>query len=305
MDAIDFSNLLENTKKKINLESKQIKKISFYNYLNDNIPNIIIDCRVNFPEHQLKEGGFIRESYTIKNMPNIDDSNIKPGSRIILIMDDNQDLKISEELEVVRKYITSEDKIEKGIFVIKNSDFQEFLKDYYFFTVNENSDTITKNLAETRYPLIVQDKFIYTGNFFNSKNIYQCKNLKIGSVISLLNEEDQQLKKISPNTHFFPTDEQGHSEVDFSEIIDIIDMEKEKGKTPILIYCFSGQSLSLAVCIAYLMKTKKWSLQFATGYMMKICPHFNIPAWLYTQLQRFEYQKPEPKNNTNTNINIV
>lgn len=289
IETIDYKNMLVETKKRISLDHKQIKKMSFYNFLNDNINNIIIDCRNDLETKQKNEGGKIRNSYDTINLP--DTNELKKGSRIILILDDDKDLRTDEDLEAVRKYIEIEDKIEKGIYVVKNSDYQIFVKDYQFFLLNENSELFTSQLAQTSFPLMILDNLLYTGNFLNSKNLHQIGCLKIGTIISLLHEEDVELKKNFKNCYFIETNEQAHSEIDFNEIVDLIDLERERKNTPILVYCFSGQSISMAICIAYLMKSKKWSIEFSTGYMMKICPNFKIPAWLYSQLQRIDFNK--------------
>ena len=289
IDTIDYKNLLAETKKRMSLEQKQIKKMSLYNFLNDNISNLIIDCRIECESKQLQEGGKIRDSFSINNIP--DTNEIKKGSRLILILDDEMNLKDDESLAIVRKFVESEDKIEKGIFVIKNSDYQNFVKDFDFLLLNENSDELKLQIARTSFPLMILDNLLYTGNFLNSKNLHQINFLKIGIIISLMNEEDPELKKQFQNYHFIETNEISHAEIDFVEILELMDSERERENKPILVYCFSGQSISISLCIAYLMKSKKWSLEFATGYMMKICPNFKIPAWLYTQLQRIDLKK--------------
>jgi protein-tyrosine phosphatase len=292
MEAIDYENMLKNMRSRASLESKPIKKMMFYNYLNDNIPSLIIDCRKDFELNKEKEGGVLINSFHLCNFSAFGVM-IKSGFRLILILEDDQDLKTSEELEKIRFFIKEEDKIEKGIYYIKNSNYQEFLQNYKSFIINDNSDSLAINLAKTKFPYLILDDLIYIGNFFNSKNLHQMNCLKIKSVFSLLKEEDIELKKMLPNYHFIPIDEENHAEIDFLEIIDLIDTEILTGKNPILIYCFSGQSVSMAVCIAYLMKSKKWSLEFATAYMMKICSDLKIPTWLYTQLQRLDLRKSD------------
>jgi hypothetical protein len=191
--------------------------------------------------------------------------------------------------------IKKDDRIEKGIFVIHYTNYKEFINNYPFFLVNDKTELITKQLASTSFPLLVLDNFIYFGNFLNSKNLYQLKSLGINSILSLLVEEDKELKKMFNNYNFLRIDEENHAEVDFIEAIDLLDAEREMNKVPILLYCFSGQSVSIAICIAYLMKYKKWSLEFSTGYMMKLCPNFKVPSWLYTQLLRLNIKKLHEK----------
>jgi len=295
MECINFEHLLEQSKKRNALEFKQIKKLSLYNYINDGINTTIIDCRKDLIELQSKEGGYLQDiniyKYGIES--NTDKLNIKTGSnsRLILIFDEDQILQSSQELFSLKDYIRKEDKIDRGIFIIKNSSYQEFLSEYNFFLKSPTTtDMLEIQLASTTFPLMIIDKFIYLGNILNSKNLNQLNKLKIKSIFSFLSEEDRDLSRVFANYHIFPVNEQNHSEIEFSEVIDLIDTEKDVN-SPILIYCFSGQSVSPAVCIAYLMKFKKWSLVFSTAYVMKICPNFKVPSWLYTQLQRIDIKK--------------
>ena len=265
IETIDFNNMLKETKKRISLDYKQIKKMSLYNFLNDNVRNIIIDCRSEYESKQNIEGGKLRDSFNIDL--NLTGYESKENSRLILIIDNEKNLKTDEDLSVIRKFIENEEKIEKGIFVIFDSDYQKFVKDFDFFLLNDDSNDLKLQLSKTNFPLMILDNLLYTGNFLNSKNFHQINNLRIGSIISLLNEEDIELKKNFKNSYFIEANEQTHSEIDFLDIIDSIEIEIEKKNTPILIYCFSGQSISLAVCIAFLMKSKKWSIEFATGFI--------------------------------------
>ena len=86
--------------------------------------------------------------------------------------------------------------------------------------------------------------------------------------------------------------------IEYNEIYEYINKQINNKNIPILIYCFSGQSASIAVACVFLMKYKKWSIEFSIGYMMKISPIINIPSWLFTQLQRFqENEKIKEKMN--------
>lgn len=303
MEAIDYEKMYKNMRSRASLESKAIKKMMFYNYLNDNIPSVVIDCRKDYEQNKKIENGVLINSFHISNFSALGVT-IKSGFRLILILEDTQDLKTSEELEKIRLYIKEEDKIEKGVYFIKNANYQDFCENFKCFLIYDNSDTFQINLARTKFPYLILDNLIYIGNFFNSKNLHQMKCLKINSVICLLKEEDTELKKMLPNFNFVSVDEENHSEIDFHEILDIIESEISSNKNPILIYCFSGQTVSLAVGIAFLMKSKKFSLEFATAYMMKICSDLKIPTWLYTQLQRLDLKKIKENKENIENVNV-
>jgi atypical dual specificity phosphatase len=269
----------------MNLDFKQIKKMLFYNYLNDNIPSLIIDCRNNYFDRQNIEGGKIRESYNIDNFKS---SNLKNETRLILILDNCEDFNQYSLLEELRNFIKSDDKINQ-IYIVIDKDYQEFIKSFPFFLINSNTNFLSIQIASTSHPLIILDNLLYIGNFLNSKNLHQLKDLNIKCIISMLNEPDIELDKIFSNYNHFECNEIGHSEIEFDLILDFMINEIQSNNSPILLYCFSGQTISIAICIAFLMKFKKWSLQFAIAYVMKIFPFLKIPSWLYSQLLKLNF----------------
>jgi len=121
--------------------------------------------------------------------------------------------------------------------------------------------------------------------------LIQLDKLGIQSIVCLAAKEDSELKKIFGNLEHFEVDEENHSEIDYLDIIDHLRSEIEHKKTPIMIYCFSGKSVSIAVTIAFLMWYKKWPLQLATGYLLKVVPNVNLPSWLFTQLSRINFKE--------------
>ena len=266
--GINMKEMYQQTKQRMNLESRQIKKMMLYNYINDPIETVIFDCR---------------EKENLKNFPSI-----KPNSRLILILNDSENLK-SENLKEISEKIKNNDNISKGLFHIINSDYNLFLNDYPYLNL-KNSDII--NL-----PLCVLNNILYIGNFINSKNKKNLSLLKFKTIISLMKEPDKELSELYGNNYRnFKHEEINHDEIEYNEIYEYINEEINNKNTPILIYCFSGQNASVAVAASFLMKYKKWSIEFCIGYMMKISPIINIPSWLFTQLQRFqEYEKQQEK----------
>ena len=114
-----------------------------------------------------------------------------------------------------------------------------------------------------------------------------------------MKESDKELSELYGNNYRnFKHEEINHDEIEYNEIYEYINKQINNKNIPILIYCFSGQSASIAVACVFLMKYKKWSIEFSIGYMMKISPIINIPSWLFTQLQRFqENEKIKEKMN--------
>ena len=268
--GINMKEMYQQTKQRMNLESRQIKKMMLYNYINDPIETVIFDCR---------------EKENLKNFPSI-----KPNSRLILILNDTENLK-SENLKEISEKIKNNDNISKGLFHIINSDYLLFLNDYPFLNI--------KNIDIINLPLCVLNNILYIGNFINSKNKKNLSLLKFKTIISLMKESDKELSELyGDNYRNFKHEESNHDEIDYNEIYDFISEEISNNNIPILIYCFSGQSASVAVACVFLMKYKKWSIEFSIGYMMKISPIINIPSWLFTQLQRFqENEKIKEKMN--------
>ena len=111
-------------------------------------------------------------------------------------------------------------------------------------------------------------------------------------MISFMKEQDKELQTLYGG-HYrnFQHEEANHDEVEFEEVFQFIKEEIESKNTPILMYCFSGKSASVATATAFIMKYKNWPLEFSIGYMMKLSPMIQLPSWLYTQLQRINSEK--------------
>ena len=292
-EGIDFAKELDLAKKRISLECKEIKSFSLYNYLNDGKYNLILDCR-NFKDSTENPGELlIRDSFLLADYIKNSNFKLECNTRLILIMDKEQNLKIDKNLEELRLFIKNSQEI-KEIFSIRES-FNNFTSKFRFFFLKRDSSTSLKQIASVKYPSMIVDNILFCGSFFNSRNYSQIQLLGIKSIIGLMKENDEQIKKHFDNYNFFEVDEANHSEIEISDIISLIESEIEIGKTPILLYCFSGQTCSLVVAIAYLMKTKKWNINFATAYIMKICNIRNFPGWLYTQLNRINFKDSSEK----------
>ena len=115
IEEINYNEMYKATKQRMSFDSKKIKQMLLYNYINDEIDNIIIDCRKDIK---------------------IPAQNTKKNFRLILILNDNENIKDSKNLESVRNYIKNEDNINKGIYHIFNTDYTQFCKDYSFYNDN-------------------------------------------------------------------------------------------------------------------------------------------------------------------------
>lgn len=255
LGAINYQELYKSMKMVHSLESRRIKKLLFYNYVNDSIESIIVDTRNN--------------NTILPSIPN--------SARLIIILNDNEDLKTSPRLESLRQSLKTNESI-SGLFHIFTSDFNDVMKTYPFL--------LMKGLI--KLPLCVLNDIFYVGGFINSKNKQTISYLNIKTMISLMRDPDKELTMtFGDNYRNFQHEESKHDEIEFSEISDFFFEQINHGKFPILLYCFSGNTSCLAAAVIIVMKYKKWPLDLSIGYVLKLSPTIEMPTWLYTQLQRF------------------
>ena len=255
--AINYQNLYKSMKIIQTLDSKRIKKMLFYNYINDPIESMIYDCRTNFD---------------IKSFPVL-----KNNSRLILILKDNDDIKTSPNLEAIREKIKENENI-TALFHIFNTDYNDALKTYPFLFMKNRIDL----------PLCAINDILYIGGFINSKNKQTLELLKIKTIISLMKEPDKELtSSFGDNYKNFKHEEAKHDEIEFGDLSDFVMEQINNKNTPVLIYCFSGKTSSLGAAVAVIMKYKKWPLELSLGYVIKLSPTIEIPSWLYMQLMRY------------------
>jgi len=257
LGSINYQELYKSMKIVHSLDSKRIKKMLFYNYINDSMESIIYDCR---------------------NIKNLQQFPIIPNnSRLILILRDNEDLKTSNDLTQVREKIRNNEAI-CGLFHIYNIDYNDALKTYPFLFMKNRIDL----------PLCAINDILYIGGFINSKNKQTMQLLKIKTIVSLMKEPDKELSQaFGDNYRNFKHEEVNHDEIEYGEISDYIIKQIKNKKTPVLIYRFSGKTSSLAAAVPVIMKYKNWPLELSMGYIMKLSPTIEIPSWLYTQLMRY------------------
>jgi protein tyrosine phosphatase (PTP) superfamily phosphohydrolase (DUF442 family) len=255
--AINYQNLYKSMKIIHTLDSKRIKKMLFYNYINDPIESIIFDCRANI---------------NIQSFPKVPNN-----SRLILILKDNDDIKTSSNLEPIREKIQKNENI-SALFHIFNTDYNDTLKTYPFLFMKNRIDL----------PLCAINDILYIGGFINSKNKQTLELLKIKTIVSLMKEPDKELTaSFGDNYRNFKHEEAKHDEIEFGDLSDFVIEQINNKNTPVLIYCFSGKTSSLGAAVAVIMKYKKWPLELSLGYVMKLSPTIEIPSWIYMQLMRY------------------
>lgn len=257
LGSINYQELYKSMKMVHTLDSKRIKKMLLYNYVNDSINSIIFDCR---------------NTKNLQNFPNIPNN-----SRLILILKDNEDLKTSKDLSEIRDKIRANEQI-SGLFHIFNNDYNDTLKSYPFLFMKNRIDL----------PLCALPDTLYIGGFINSKNKQTIQLLKIKTIVSLMKEPDKELTQaFGDNYRNFRHEEVNHDEIEFGELSDYIMKQISNKQVPVLLYCFSGKTSSIAGAVSVIMKFKKWPLELSLGYAMKLSPTIEVPSWLYMQLMRY------------------
>ena len=261
LGSINYQELYKSMKIVHTLDSKRIKKMLFYNYINDQIESIIFDAR---------------KKNNVSNFPKI-----PYNSRLILILNDNADIKTSKDLELIREKIQNNEQI-CGLFHIFDTDYVDAIKTYPFLFMKNRIDL----------PLCAINDILYLGGFINSKNKQTIQLLRIKTIISLMKEPDKELTQVfGDNYRNFKHEEVNHDEIEFGELTDYVIEQIKNKDIPILIYDFSGKASSLAAAVPIIMKFKKWPLELSLGYIMKLSPTIEIPSWLYTQLMRYRENK--------------
>ena len=264
LGSINYQELYKSMKIVHTLDSKRIKKMLFYNYINDQIESIIFDAR---------------NKNNVFNFPNIPNN-----SRLILILNDNADIKTSKDLELIREKIQNNEQI-CGLFHIFDTDYVDAIKTYPFLFMKNRIDL----------PLCAINDILYLGGFINSKNKQTIQLLRIKTIVSLMKEPDKELTQVfGDNYRNFKHEEVNHDEIEYGELSDYVIEQIKNKDIPILIYDFSGKTSSLAAAVPIIMKFKKWPLELSLGYIMKLSPTIEIPSWLYTQLMR--YREKEEMN---------
>lgn len=294
--TIDMKEMYKNMKEKALLKGKQIKQFLLYNFLQDSIPTIVLDLR---KEVEGKDSGRLinyhtQDSFTLLNYS----KDIKPQTRLVSIIENNAKLDeiLDREDQVKVKYIIGKCSNIEKLFYIESEDYKEFTSIYGFLLISDKSSDIDRTLVQTNFPMCIIDGILFCGSFIQSRNLHQLKLLNIHSIIGVTKEDEKLRKKLTNkdaefvvnDVTFFPVDEENKGEIDFDEVYKQFVLELEDNNCPILIYCFSGKTVSVATCIMILMRFRKLNLLAATAIMMKIMPDFKLPPWLFSQLQRLK-----------------
>lgn len=297
-NEINIKQLYNQTKKIMTLKTKFITTTKLYNILNDNSPYKIVDIRqesegkpVISSENIKNEvtsfcGSCVSSLYSVQstqitvNIHNCLSNQIsKPNTRLVLIV--LKDFIVENNLEV-KKYIQLYQDFISDIYLCVDSVFYSFLSRFSFYT---NNTTI--NVSNTSFPLCIIEDVLYIGNYIQARSPLLLNALHIKSAIGIISHDQNLVSQYGNEMiSFFPVDEEKKEEVDFKEVHLQFEEYCLSKQSPVLLFCFTGKSLSLACCIYIIMMYKKVNLLGATAYIMSIIPGFKLSPWLYSQLQR-------------------
>lgn len=133
-------------------------------------------------------------------------------------------------------------------------------------------------------PSEIIDNFLYLGNWIHASQILKTKDHPKWNITHILTVGTEGFLPPNPKVQWLRLRMSDYGKTDLTdEFLDkccrFIDEAKEK-KECVLVHCAVGVNRSPTLVIAYLMKSKKWTLQQAYSYVKKKRPQIS-PNQLY------------------------
>ncbi|KAG8432005.1 hypothetical protein GDO86_020505, partial [Hymenochirus boettgeri] len=126
--------------------------------------------------------------------------------------------------------------------------------------------------------------FLYLGSAYHASRREFLANLRITALLNV-SRKSSDLYKDQYNYKWIPVEDNHTADISshFQEAIDFIDTVKCTGGR-VLVHCEAGISRSPTICMAYLMKTKRFTLEEAFEYVKQrrslISPNFSFMGQL-------------------------
>jgi len=151
----------------------------------------------------------------------------------------------------------------------------------------------------SRFPTEITEGKIFLGSMYNANNRKQMQDLGIKSVIEFIDYKDQPIPEYK-TTHFtyknIPIDNETAPFVDFDEICTYIDdLLKDETKSPVLLCCKDGDTISPCFAIAYQMWHKGSNLTFASALVYQKRGTVDANKPLYTVLTTWQPQSADTR----------
>jgi len=132
-------------------------------------------------------------------------------------------------------------------------------------------------------------KQLFLGNVLNVNRLSWLNQKNIQTIVCVANKEDVTIReeiRSCKTVHQFELVDNLTQELDFDSVIALIEDALKQGA--VLVNCAVGLSRSPAFVIAYLMKTKKMSLNMAYQTVKRARPKINPNGSFMRQLQEYE-----------------
>eukprot|EP01084_Bolivina_argentea_P169719 294181_1 len=277
----------------IDVSYKQIGMFGLYNILQQDIALYDIRTKEQFEISHIKHAVNISDPFKLKQF----ESNRYMSFSIVIYGDNQSNSK--DRLNYLYQMAASNDK-ENKLFVFDGI-FNDFYNKYTFLCVDEES----KQESFIEYPSMLLDQ-LFIGDAYMAQNNEIITNLQITHIVNVTASaltSFQLNKNIAKKLIYYQIkidDAAAENIIDyFDKVCEFIDnVINEKGKwNKVLVHCMLGISRSSTICIAYLMKSKNYSLDDAYLLLKKARPRIKPNAGFWEQLTKYEQQIQQNKFN--------
>ncbi|KVH93171.1 protein-tyrosine-phosphatase IBR5 [Cynara cardunculus var. scolymus] len=141
---------------------------------------------------------------------------------------------------------------------------------------------VEKTLIQvSAFPSEILQGFLYLGSYDNASRSELLKTLGISRVLNTV-PACQNLYKNSFTYHCLPDS----PTLAFNDAVEFLE-QCEKDKARVLVHCMSGKNRSPAVVMAYLMKSRRWTLDQSYQWVKEYRPSVDLNPAVLQQLQEY------------------
>ncbi len=167
----------------------------------------------------------------------------------------------------------------------------------FVWSINNSSTYKEVDRIYEKIPFVEQYKYflmpashiidnIYLGSAFNASNLLQLNNQNIKCIVNVTSEISNYYENYNEDFDYYNYNvldsnmDSIHSI--FAPVMDVLEKNKDKN---ILVHCFMGSSRSAVIVLLYLIKVKKFSLEYALEYLKKKRKIININTTFFEELK--------------------
>lgn len=141
---------------------------------------------------------------------------------------------------------------------------------------------VEKTLIQvSAFPSEILPEFLYLGSYDNASRSELLKTLGISRVLNTV-PACQNLYKNSFTYHCLPDS----PALAFDDAVQFLE-QCEKDKARVLVHCMSGKNRSPAIVMAYLMKSRRWTLDQSYQWVKERRPSVDLNPGILQQLQEY------------------